>query len=212
MSDLKILVQKAFDRGFIDSHVLGFDHFEEDLRRGIEHPGEPRLPDDRDCTLFGDTVEELSGWYCFTEQYRADQKSGNGRQGLIVSVANVLRIRSKESVGMIHVPAAVGRNSRSAALLRCGLDRSAPRLLCRMSPEPGWCIRGGRSDRSKPFGQTGKASSQRTRRWREMDSNLRFPNRSAPVFETAVPSPMTVSRPGTASSNPSPRSASPMRT
>jgi len=31
-----------------------------------------------------------------------------------------------------------------------------------------------------------------TPRWREMDSNLRFPNRSAPVFETAVPSPMTV--------------------
>jgi hypothetical protein len=29
-------------------------------------------------------------------------------------------------------------------------------------------------------------------RWREMDSNLRFPNRSAHVFETAVPSPMTV--------------------
>src|SRR6266481_7242432 len=41
MSDLKILVKKAFDRGFIDSHVLGFDHFEQDLRRGIEHPGEP---------------------------------------------------------------------------------------------------------------------------------------------------------------------------
>ena len=74
MSDLKLLVKKAFDRGFIDSHVLGFEHFEEDLRRGIEHPGEPRLPDDRDSTLFGDTVEELSGWYCFTEQYREDQE------------------------------------------------------------------------------------------------------------------------------------------
>jgi hypothetical protein len=74
MSDLKILVKKAFDRGFIDSHVLGFGHFEQDLRRGIEHPGEPRRPDDRDDTLFGDTVEELSGWYCFSEQYRADQK------------------------------------------------------------------------------------------------------------------------------------------
>src|SRR6202035_3619373 len=60
MSDLKILVKK------------GFDHFEEDLRRGIEHPAEPRLPDDRDSTLFGDTVEELSGWYCFSEQYRVD--------------------------------------------------------------------------------------------------------------------------------------------
>jgi hypothetical protein len=74
MSDLKALVKKAFDRGFIDSHVLGFDHFEEDLRRGIQHPGEPRLPDDRDSTLFGDTVEELSEWYCFSEQYRDDRE------------------------------------------------------------------------------------------------------------------------------------------
>jgi hypothetical protein len=74
MSDLLILVKKAFDRGFIDSHILGFDHFEEDLRRGIERPGEARRADDRDCTLFGDTIEELSKWYCFSEQYRADQE------------------------------------------------------------------------------------------------------------------------------------------
>ena len=48
-----------------------------------------------------------------------------------------------------------------------------------------------------------------THRWREMDSNFRFPNRSAPVFEQAVPSPtsgLTVSRPGTKGSNPSPSS------
>jgi hypothetical protein len=74
MSDLIMLVKKAFDRGFIDSHILGFDHFEEDLRRGIERPGEPCRPDDRDGTLFGDTIEELSWWYCFSEQYRADQE------------------------------------------------------------------------------------------------------------------------------------------
>ena len=74
MSDLIILVKKAFDRGFVDSHILGFDHFEEDLRRGIECPDEPRRADDRDCTLFGDTIEELSAWYCFSEQYRADQE------------------------------------------------------------------------------------------------------------------------------------------
>src|SRR5580704_6404202 len=51
--------------------------------------------------------------------------------------------------------------------------------------------------------------SQQTLRWREMDSNFRFLNRSGPVFETAAPSPMTgltVSRPGTGSSNPSPSS------
>ena len=74
MSDLQTLVKKAFARGFIDSHILGYDHFEQDLRRGTENPDEPWRPDDHDCTLFGDTVEELSGWYCFSEQYSEDQE------------------------------------------------------------------------------------------------------------------------------------------
>ncbi len=52
----------------------GFDDFEQDLRRGIERPGEPCPPDDREYALFGDTIEELSGWYCFTEQYSEDQE------------------------------------------------------------------------------------------------------------------------------------------
>ncbi len=70
LSELKILVKKAFDRGFIDSHVLGFDDFEQDLKRSIECPDEPWRPNDHEYTLFGDTVDELSNWYCFTEQYR----------------------------------------------------------------------------------------------------------------------------------------------
>jgi hypothetical protein len=74
MSDLIMLVKKAFDRGFIDRHVLGFGHFEDNLRRGIECPDEPRRLNDRDSTLFGDTIDELSEWYCFSEQYRADQE------------------------------------------------------------------------------------------------------------------------------------------
>jgi hypothetical protein len=74
MSDLKLLVKKAFDRGFIDKRVLGFDHFEQDLKRGIECPGEPWRPDDHEYTVFGDTIDELSGWYCFTEQYNEDQE------------------------------------------------------------------------------------------------------------------------------------------
>ncbi len=74
LSDLKILVKKAFDWGFIDSHVLGFHHFEQDLKQGIDHPGEPLWPNDDEYTLLGDTVDELSGWYCFTEQYNEDQE------------------------------------------------------------------------------------------------------------------------------------------
>jgi hypothetical protein len=118
MSDLKLLVKKAFDRGFIDRHVLGFDHFEEDLRRGIDHPGEPRLPDDRDSTLFGDTVEELSGWYCFSEQYRVDQE--RWRRQAEADLARSQRVENPfKGVGRnIHVPAAVARNSRNAALPR----------------------------------------------------------------------------------------------
>jgi hypothetical protein len=77
---LKILVKRVFDRGFIDSHVLGFDYFEKDLRRGIEHPGEARRPGDHRYTLFGDTIDELSGWYCFTEQYREDQERWRRRE------------------------------------------------------------------------------------------------------------------------------------
>jgi hypothetical protein len=72
MSDLKLLVRTASDRGFIDIHVLGFDYFEKDLRRGIEHPGEPRRPGDHRYALFGDATDELSGWYCFTEQSREE--------------------------------------------------------------------------------------------------------------------------------------------
>jgi hypothetical protein len=51
------------------------------------------------------------------------RKRGNGRQGMIVSEANVLRIRSKESGETIHALVAVQRNSRSAALLRRGTGR-----------------------------------------------------------------------------------------
>jgi hypothetical protein len=40
-----------------------------------------------------------------------------------------------------------------------------------------------------------------------MDSNLRFPNRSAPVFETVSHDGLTASRPGIGSPNPSPSSA-----
>jgi hypothetical protein len=77
LSDLTDLVKKAFARGFIDNHVLGFDHFEQDVRRGIERLGEPWHPDDYEYTLFGDSIDELSAWYCFGEQYSEDRRQAN---------------------------------------------------------------------------------------------------------------------------------------
>jgi Protein of unknown function (DUF1186)/SEC-C motif len=74
MGELRALVKRAFDRGFIEPNLLDFGDFEEDLKHGIERPGEPLRPGDDEYALFGDTIDELSGWYCFTEKYYADRE------------------------------------------------------------------------------------------------------------------------------------------
>jgi hypothetical protein len=74
LSELTSLVRRAFDRGFIDRNCMSFGHFQDDLVRAIEQPGEPRHPDDREYTFFGDTVEELSRWDCFSDEYLATQQ------------------------------------------------------------------------------------------------------------------------------------------
>lgn len=64
LSELKPLVRQAFERGFIDPQWMGFEHFEGDLAAAIARPGtSPQSADRNEYTLFGDAVEELSGWY-----------------------------------------------------------------------------------------------------------------------------------------------------
>jgi hypothetical protein len=74
LTELTILVKRAFDRGFIDQHWLGFEHFQQDLQWALKRPGEPRHPQDNQFTLFGDTVDELSHWYGFSEKFLADRE------------------------------------------------------------------------------------------------------------------------------------------
>jgi hypothetical protein len=63
--ELKPLVEQAFDRGFISPTWLGFHHFEEDLQQAINDPTALPRQSDGEFDLFGDTIEELSHWYCF---------------------------------------------------------------------------------------------------------------------------------------------------
>jgi hypothetical protein len=56
LSELRILVKRAFDRGFIDPHWIGFDGFQRDLEWALKRPGESRHPHDNEFTLFGDTL------------------------------------------------------------------------------------------------------------------------------------------------------------
>jgi Protein of unknown function (DUF1186)/SEC-C motif len=75
LSELEMLVKDAFDRGFLDPHWLSFEDFRRDLEWAKRHPGEARHIGDDPFTLFGDTVGELSQWYCFSDDDRADRES-----------------------------------------------------------------------------------------------------------------------------------------
>ena len=77
--ELKDLVKKAFDRGFIHRQWLRFEHFEEDLAKGVETPGEPRFPGDKEFTLFGEAIEEFSTWYGFSKAGRREREQARQR-------------------------------------------------------------------------------------------------------------------------------------
>ena len=74
LAELTSLVKKAFDRGFIDRQWLKFEHFEKDLQHAVQRAGDAGRFDDKEYSLFGDTVEELSTWYGFCGQYRLDRE------------------------------------------------------------------------------------------------------------------------------------------
>ena len=85
--ELKPVVKQAFDREYVDRIWLGFQDFEEDLEFAIEHPGKSRLDNDGLYTSFGDTIEELSTWYGFSEKYKEDRQrwKPNADEDILVS-------------------------------------------------------------------------------------------------------------------------------
>jgi hypothetical protein len=72
--ELKDIVKEAFDRKIIDPSWLDYEHFEHDLALALLNPAKP-WPKERDeYELFGDTIEELSGWHCFSEEYARERE------------------------------------------------------------------------------------------------------------------------------------------
>jgi uncharacterized protein len=74
LTELKSIVKKAFDRGIIDPGWVSYDNFETHLERAIQNPTEPGRAWDGEFTLFGDTIEELSTWCCFSEEYKVERE------------------------------------------------------------------------------------------------------------------------------------------
>jgi Protein of unknown function (DUF1186)/SEC-C motif len=63
--ELKPLVEDAFAHGLISNSWLKLRHFEQDIQLAIDDPAALLQRSDGEYSLFGDTVEELSTWYCF---------------------------------------------------------------------------------------------------------------------------------------------------
>jgi hypothetical protein len=68
LTELKPLVEKAFARGLISTSWLVFSDFEQDLQLTIEGHAELAYRSHGEFSLFGNTIEELSGWYCFSSE------------------------------------------------------------------------------------------------------------------------------------------------
>ncbi len=71
--ELKEIVKQAFERGIIDRRWLRYRDFEADLERAVRNPTEPWPEHGGDYTLFGDTIEELSKWHGFSEEYQRNR-------------------------------------------------------------------------------------------------------------------------------------------
>jgi hypothetical protein len=72
LAELKPLVEQAFARGLVSPSWLAFEHFERDLELSIEDPTALPHRSHGEFSLFGDTVEELSNWYCFSPKAQRD--------------------------------------------------------------------------------------------------------------------------------------------
>jgi Protein of unknown function (DUF1186)/SEC-C motif len=91
LSELQTLVKRAFDRGFVAPEWLCFEDFREDLDRAVERPGKPRYADHDEYTLFGDTIDELSGWYAFSDDYLTKRKQWQEEDELEFDVSEPYR-------------------------------------------------------------------------------------------------------------------------
>jgi len=67
-------VHTAFEEGWIKPGYLESEDFESDLAESLAARGRGELPPDGRMGYFGDTVEALSRWYCFTAQFPRDQE------------------------------------------------------------------------------------------------------------------------------------------
>lgn len=89
--ELKDIVKEAFDRGYVHAGWLRYHHFERDLEHAAANPTEPWPKHGDQYAPFGDTIEELAGWYALSEESQARRKQFNDEPSLRISEGAPLR-------------------------------------------------------------------------------------------------------------------------
>jgi len=73
LEEMRPQVQQAFDEEWIHPSLMEYRHFLEDFRIAVAQPDVP-FAQPEEYTLFGDVVDEMPTWYCFSERYLESKK------------------------------------------------------------------------------------------------------------------------------------------
>jgi hypothetical protein len=125
IAELKPLVEQAFARELIEGFWLEFTDFEQDLQESIDDPGAPPASGRGDFTLFGNTIEEFSDWYCFSPQAREDRERAAFRRELAA-------LRYDPPAPVVNPRGKVGRNDPCP----CGSGKKFKKCCLRADVSP----------------------------------------------------------------------------
>ncbi len=115
--ELKPLVEQAFARGFISDGWLELKDFEEELQKGIDGPAALLQQWDREYSLFGDTIEELSTWYCFRPKEIRREERENTRRSNVLWRAGTAVNRNKHLGRNDPCPCGSGKKFKKCCLM-----------------------------------------------------------------------------------------------
>lgn len=72
LEDLVPMVRQAFAEEWVSPQEADFAFFEEQLRSAVANGTSRRFQISRNSLPIGSAIDELSGWYCFSEAYRKE--------------------------------------------------------------------------------------------------------------------------------------------
>jgi hypothetical protein len=135
LSEFRPLVRQAFERGFISPSWLVFKDFERDLKRALGAEPQPRQTTN-EFELFGDTIEELSGWASFAPQREEAPSPAdvwNSPRSSTLPAFNPFRGVGRND----PCPCGSGKKFKKCCIGAERLD-TAPSVLHRTDPESQW--------------------------------------------------------------------------